>query len=225
VKSSIWTAWCQKNDVYICDSGAGDVHKISLHESGTCKFSLTGEFMKKDPPVPKNNRNILTWNRNDYSSIDHSNALKIFFILVNGGVEVAARTDELYLLPDAPTGFSTEVAIFFSKTDPRTWKSNIWLTSNLMKTFRLLNGDYVAFRRRVYPLPDEQFQRVLRIQHQTSNSIFIGEESSKSISGGLATMVLCEATENLGILYVLEKVDLSGSLGHQMSWSVPRKNQ
>jgi len=222
LKSEIWTAWTSRNDVYIGGRETAGVLKISLHESGVCNFSFSSEFMSSGPPVPTGSRKIVSWKRESHEGIEHTNPFKMFFILVNGGTERPSQVKDVVLLPDAPTGFCTEVAVFYSETDPRLWSNPIWPASNIIKVFELENGHFSSLRRRVFPLPDEQFQRILRLQHRANGSLFIGEQSPTVISGGTASVVLAEVHHSLGIVYVIDKVDLNGMMGVPLHWSVPR---
>ena len=163
IKSGVWAAWIKNDDLYIVEKSSSGILKVSLHASGVCNYSLTREFMSHEPPKGSPTRKIISWTRGDFAGVDHAKTLEIHFILIAGGIEKPATTADLTLIPDAPTGFATEVAVFYSETNPLEWESRFWPKTNIMAVWNLSSGAFACFRRRVIPLPDSEFQRILDI--------------------------------------------------------------
>lgn len=59
-RSTIWKVWASKSDVYIQSRMMGSSSKVSLHESGECQYSMTSEWLHKNPDkAKKSSRHIV----------------------------------------------------------------------------------------------------------------------------------------------------------------------
>lgn len=218
--SDRWTAWVRKDDVYIAPSTSGHVHKISLHASGDCRLALTSNaFSHLTEAIDE--RVILRWRRNSHVDVEHTHVLSMYFLVIGSGFPVGKQDKkETVLLPPAPPLFATEVAIFYSGTNPLNWRSNYWVSSNIMGVWELDSSEYVTFRRRVIPFPDSRFQALLS-QTIGIDHLIIGEPEPNAFSAGVASCMLSRGSEHFAEFFVLEKVDLSGWMGERPAVSVP----
>lgn len=217
IKSDIWIAWSINDDIYIAPQSSSGIHKISLHTSGVCNYSLTSELMSHSPPTPNGTRRIINWKRSSFDGVDHTKVLELIFILTANNNTHQVNTADLTLVPDAPFGFATEVSLFYSHSNPLDWKSKIWPTSNIMAVWLLPSGAYVCFRRRVIGFPANEMERVLEIGNNRTMMV-IGERSPEVVSGGPSALMLSESRPHLGRLYIFEKVDVSGKMGRTTDW-------
>lgn len=224
IKSGVWVAWIKNDDLYIVEKSSSGILKVSLHASGVCNYSLTNEFMTHEPPKGSLSRKIMSWTRGNFAEVDHAKTLEIHFILIAGGIEKAATTNDIILLPDAPTGFATEVAVFYSETNPLEWESSFWPKTNIMAVWMLSSGTFACFRRRVIPLPDAEFQRILGIATGLP-LVGIGEKYPEVISGGFSTLQLSECYSHLGRIFVIEKMNMNSMMGQQTDWNTRDGNK
>jgi hypothetical protein len=147
--------------------------------------------------------------------------LDISFLVIGSGFP-RRRVDEkpTQLLPSAPPLFATQVALFYSETNPLTWKSGRFPPKNIMGVWELSDGLFATLRSRVAPFPDERLQALL-VAHSGKARLHIGEESATHISFGFATMMLSQAYPFFGEVYLLEKVNLDGVAGQPIPKSFP----
>ncbi len=61
LRSTVWKFWVQRNDIYIQSRMFGSDSKVSLHESGQCQWSLTGDWVIKDSRRRNSDRHIVKW--------------------------------------------------------------------------------------------------------------------------------------------------------------------
>lgn len=80
-RSSVWKMWTQKSDVYIQSRMMGSDMKVSLHESGTFQWSMTSEWLLKQPSGTARNadRHITRW---QIAKSKESVATQVFRIII-----------------------------------------------------------------------------------------------------------------------------------------------
>jgi len=61
IRSSVWKLWTKNGQFYIVSRMMGSITKLSFHSNGKAQFSLTSEFMRKQPNRPNKLRHIDTW--------------------------------------------------------------------------------------------------------------------------------------------------------------------
>lgn len=62
LRSTVWKFCVNKNDIYIISRMFGRESKVSLHATGECQWSLTGDWVKKKPGRTNASRHITKWN-------------------------------------------------------------------------------------------------------------------------------------------------------------------
>ena len=60
-RSTIWKFNIHKSEIYILSRMFGSDSKVSLHSSGQCQWSRTGQWVKKDPNRRNAERHIMKW--------------------------------------------------------------------------------------------------------------------------------------------------------------------
>jgi hypothetical protein len=123
--SGTWVAWGNegKGDIYVASrSIAGDL-KVSLHQSGECRFALTSQHLRK-PGRVANNRNSLVWQMRENMGVPGmSRPLVINFPSseLHPMVEPPKKAPLVFVAPAAPGGM-TEISVVFTApgitTDP-----------------------------------------------------------------------------------------------------------
>jgi hypothetical protein len=60
-RSTVWKFWVQTSEIYILSRMFGSDTKVSLHSSGNCQWSATGDWVKKMPGRRNADRHIARW--------------------------------------------------------------------------------------------------------------------------------------------------------------------
>jgi len=60
-RSTIWKFTAHRSEIYILSRMFGSDCKVSLHSSGQCQWSGTGQWVKKDPNRRNADRHFLKW--------------------------------------------------------------------------------------------------------------------------------------------------------------------
>jgi hypothetical protein len=107
-------------------------------------------------------------------------------------------------LPYPPVGACTEVAAFFSRTNPLEWDSATWPTSNILAVWQLADCLYVAFRLRLAPISEGEQEGVFRQIEDTRVKMVVGEENPRIHSAGIYDCIVGRAFQGYGqIDYVI----------------------
>ncbi len=198
--SDSWTLWRNGADIYLAPKGVSATSKISLHASGDCRWALTSQLASHSPPMPAGRREIVKWRREAaLKNVEHSQALSIRFIPVTRGTRSqAALNPKACPLPYPPKGGCTEVAVFFSSTDPRDWNSRIWLTKNIICCWRISGGLFATFRWRIAPIGEQEMAAILNQASETAVRMVVGEEDPAVFSAGISDAMIGRSFSHFG---------------------------
>src|SRR5688572_21617211 len=111
-RSTVWKIWAAKSDVYIQSRMMGANMKVSLHQSGSCQFSATSEWLVRHaPPGTKNaERHIRRWK---LPHIGKAGAAPVFRIMVPSSelrrVPFAEELEGIQWLPDPGPALLTAI--------------------------------------------------------------------------------------------------------------------
>lgn len=221
LNSSSWTAWIRGNDLYIAPQDSGHLQKISIHASGECRYAFTSPAYSHMPSDAASERVISRWTRGDTRDCLHTHVLDLNFLIVGQSYpEKAPAGKKIVRLVNAPPLFATQVAVFYSDTNPLMWSDPEFITRNIIGLWGLPSGLFATFRTRVVPFPDSEFQNLLRSASGRS-SISSGEPSADAGSPGMSTMMLSRSAPYFGEVFIVEKVSMAGMMGVAFDWSKP----
>ena len=179
--------------------------KNSLHKSGHCHLAFTKQLASHEPPFPDNNRKICEWTRDtDLSGVRHSQAALIRFTPISHGTTAAVQlSGKAVQLPYPPLNACLEVAVFFSETNPLSWKDSRWPTKNIIGGWQIDAKEYVAVRRRVVPISAQEWTDVNQRCASTSRKAVLGESDPSQHPPGVYDAMLAKSTPHCGQVDVL----------------------
>lgn len=126
--SGTWIAWANqgKGDVYVANrSIAGDL-KVSLHQSGECRFALTSQHLKKPNAIAgPDDRKPVAWQMTEnvgMPGVSRPLAINIPSTELTDTVPPPKKAPVLFI-PPAPEGQMTEIGFVFTRQDV---KSDPW---------------------------------------------------------------------------------------------------
>ena len=133
LSSSVWIAWRKNDDIFIADKGTAEVVKVSLHKSGIFRFALTAQLASHNPPVPSGDRVLTRWRLPVFRGLLHAQVFSLRFTVVENWHKEKFKTGKpVILLGNAPKGYYSEVAVFYSWSDPLTWHHSVWPITNII---------------------------------------------------------------------------------------------
>ena len=222
LSSSVWIAWRKNDDVFIANKGTAGAVKVSLHKSGLFRFALTAELASHKPPITNGDRVLSRWSLPDFRGLLHVQVFSLRFTVVeNWHKENLAPGKPVVLLGNAPKGYFSEVAVFYSWSDPLAWHHTVWPTKNIVASCELSNGSFVTFRKRVAPLPSGKISDLVE-QYERGSIICVGERNPEFSTAGIGTAHLTETTQNHCTIYSVS--DLTMPLGLRATWSTRTGN-
>lgn len=206
--SSRWTCFLNKKNLYLSEAANGGLHKVSLHESGDCRYAFTQNLASHSPPFPNNERIIIKWSRGRFQGILHTQVFSIKFIKVQNWVNHTHQSKKPILALSAPpNGYCREVAIFFSETNPFDWSHSVWPTSNILGVWKISENNFATIRTRIIGFPESKRTSLIKsIETQNTTKVVMGEENPSIFTAGHYSCLVSEATKCHGALYSLEGV-------------------
>lgn len=199
ISSAVWSCFRNGDDIYIAPSSSSGTIKISLHASGICRYALTSQLASHNPPLPSSDRVISKWKRGSCAGVQHSHALSIKIATTSDWPEYEKiNNKKVTFLPRAPSNYCTEIAIFYSESDPLLWSSHRWPTKNILGRWQLSDETFVTFRRRVVEL---DFSIIQDAMQNAKGIVAIGYENPEIATSGPDWVVFTTSTNNFGTIY------------------------
>jgi hypothetical protein len=137
-RSSVWKFWVSKNDVYIQSRMMGSDMKVSLHESGLCQFSMTGDWIKKTGKY-NSERHIVRWQREEPEKVS---VIHLFRIIIPESelrvVNVSEKLSKVTWINAPPFGYTTLVECYLTPPSVKPI-SNKSFPYSLLTSFQLID--------------------------------------------------------------------------------------
>lgn len=119
-RSSLWRAFCHKDDVYVAPRILGGSLKLSIHRDGNCQYGTTGPYFQKAKERGIEEFPSLTrWRRPPTPEAGAVHLASILFPTdFLRSTTVATPTKLKFALPLAPPGHALEVMMFYANIEP-----------------------------------------------------------------------------------------------------------
>lgn len=114
-RSTVWIFSVHKNEIYILSRMFGSDLKVSLHSTGECQWSATGNWVKKVPGRRNADRHIIKWS---IPRPHGTSALHIFQVRIPETelrvIEATENLNAVEWLPIPPTGHSVSLECYIT---------------------------------------------------------------------------------------------------------------
>lgn len=162
VRSECWTVFTNKDDVYLTGSAYRKALKVSLHGSGVCQIALLEQFVAKHVEgrdERPEDRTILRWKRLTTPEGRGQVAATILFASYEfwPEQEEMPRSKPYTKLRPPPDMHARMIDVVYSRDDPKRIAELGEWTDELLYSFQLPSGEFVALVQRVEPLPEGFF--------------------------------------------------------------------
>lgn len=154
--SEVWTVWANGSDVYLTCTGMSGQSKISLHESGICRYAHLKSFFESNKiKFGRQDRVSLKWRRPPTPEEGAVHATELIFAAYNSWEPFwqYEKKKRLQRLLPPPRGIGLRVSIVFSKQDP-----DVYCSDPRVARFRLPSEEYVTLIFAYFDLPNDFFE-------------------------------------------------------------------
>jgi hypothetical protein len=121
-RSTVWNFWVQRSEIYILTRMFGSDTKVSLHSSGNCQWSATGDWVKKVPARRNADRHMAKW---VMPRPNGTAALHVFRVRIPETelrvIDIAEDLSAVQWLPAPPKGHTVSIECYItpnSQSDP-----------------------------------------------------------------------------------------------------------
>jgi hypothetical protein len=121
-RSTVWKFSVHKNDIYIMSRMFGSDAKVSLHATGACQWSATGDWVVKVPGRRNKDRHFMKW---DMPRPDGTAATHVFQVRIPETelrvIDIAEDLNAVQWLPAPPRGYTVSLECYItpiSQSDP-----------------------------------------------------------------------------------------------------------
>lgn len=153
LRSTVWKFWVNGDDVYIQSRMFGSDVKVSIHASGQCQWSCTGEWVKKDATRKNADRHMQRWR------IDHPpgrEALHFFKIgIPESELRIISASESLgavQWIPAPPEGYAVAIDCYMTPVVDIAPSAGASLPNDFLASLPLKSGRWLVLLCRVAPI-------------------------------------------------------------------------
>lgn len=152
-RSTVWKFTSHRSEVYILSRMFGSDCKVSLHSSGQCQWSGTGEWVKKDSNRRNADRHFMKWS----APRPHGTAATLVFrIRIPESelrqVDIAEDLDEVLWLPVPAVGMTSSFACYITPPSLDDPTASAQLPGTLLLSQQLEDRHWFVVVHHVEPL-------------------------------------------------------------------------